>query len=71
MEDVSEGFLIPFLDVVFKVFKLLLKLIHAGAPNRRGAFPPSYEFLLKVRLEEPKIFKSEWSTRIYPYIIPF
>ena len=71
MEYVAEGLLIPFLDVTFKDFKLMLKLVHASAPNRRGAFPPFLEFLLEVRLEEPKFLKSEWSATVDSDIFPF
>ena len=53
MEDVSKGLLIPFLDVAFEEFNILLKLIHTGAPDRRGTLPPFLEFLMEVRLEEP------------------
>ena len=70
MEYVNKGLLIPFLDVTFKDFKIMLKLIHTGASDRRGALPPFLEFLMEVRLEEPKFLKSEWSTRVDSDIFP-
>ena len=71
MEDVVEGFLIPFLDLVFEEFKLLLKLIHMGASDRGGTLPPFLKFLLEVQLEEPKFLESEWSVRVDSDIVPF
>ena len=71
MAYVAKGLLIPFLDVAFKDFKLMLELVNASAPNRRGAFPPFLEFLLEIRLEEPEFLKSEWSARVDSDIVPF
>ena len=52
MEDIAKRLLIPFIDVAFKEFKLLLKLIHMGSADRRGTLPPFLEFLVEVRLKE-------------------
>ena len=54
MEDIAEGLLIPFLDVAFEEFKILLKLIHTGTLDRRGTLPPFLEFLMEVWLNEPE-----------------
>ena len=71
MEDVAKGLLIPFLDVAFKEFKLMLKLVHTGAPDRRGTLPPFLEFLMEVWLKEPEFLESEWSARVDSDIFPF
>ena len=71
MEDVAEGFLIPFPDLVFEEFKLLLKLMHMGASDRGGTLPPFLKFLLEVQLEEPKFLESEWSAMLDFDIFPF
>ena len=71
MEDVAEGLLIPFLDVAFKEFKLMLKLVYTGAPNRRGTLPPILEFLMEVQLEEPEFLEYEWFVRVDSDIFPF
>ena len=58
-KNVSKNILIPFFEMVFEEFKLLLKLIHFITFRGREVVPESDDHLFKIWMTEPEKFKSK------------
>jgi len=59
LKDVLEHLLVPFLDLEFDVFQVLLELIHFGTMHIWELNPLGFDVMHKILVVHPKLFKTE------------
>jgi len=61
LKNVSKGFLIPELDMIFEILEFLLELIHFGTFRQMKSIPGIFDEIFQCGMSERERLKAKWS----------